>query len=447
MHPFGRPAARQTARAPARPVPVPAQPVRPVARRPVLRPLPIPPVHPTVRRPVHTAHVAQVAQAPQRRQPAVVILPVRLTVRHQVPTAPVVRVAPTPQHRQPAVAVPPVHSTVALAPQRRQPVAVVTPFVPEEGCPDRGAFALFWPGFYFARLSHYEAAGQTPALSVVPVPPATQAVDSDVPSTSTSGLGRRARRNRNKRQRRPRPVSAVLTPEVIVAPEIEAIQGGCFSPLKHSGDEEDIARITAAPPATTTLPRARFPRDAGYSSVAETDHEIERQQREPARPQISSVEVAPEQPATSIKPRRSRWVWRRRQAGTPVEPVQSVETVQPDETIQLAEVVQLVEATQLVEIIHLIEAIQPVGIVDPLDVVVPSGSEVVLKTYDIDTGPSPDGSPDRVEIEPAPSPHRITSPMSPYIEALRRSFLEDDDILESELDDNIPVYWTCVITR
>ncbi|KAI0497855.1 hypothetical protein KFK09_021093 [Dendrobium nobile] len=76
MRPFGRPVARQPARAPVRPVAVRAQPVRPVVRQPVPRPLPFHPVRPAVRRPAPVAPVVRVAPAPQRRQPVAVPLPV-----------------------------------------------------------------------------------------------------------------------------------------------------------------------------------------------------------------------------------------------------------------------------------------------------------------------------------------------------------------------------------
>ncbi|XP_028547458.1 uncharacterized protein LOC114578438 [Dendrobium catenatum] len=167
MRPFGRPAARRTARAPARPVHVLAQPVRAVARRPVPRPHPVSVVRPAIRRPVPNAPAAQVAPAPQRRQPAAVVPPVRGGRDGHGRLRP---------HRGLALCL---VAQLAPAPQRRQPV-VVTPVVP---------------------LSHPETIGQTPSLPVVPVPPATQAVGSDVLSTSTSGLGRRARRNRNRRLR------------------------------------------------------------------------------------------------------------------------------------------------------------------------------------------------------------------------------------------------------
>ncbi|XP_020683375.2 uncharacterized protein LOC110100280 [Dendrobium catenatum] len=145
MRPFGQPDARQIARAPARPIPVLAQPVCTMARRPVPRPHPVP-LRAAVRRPAPASPVAQVAPAPLRRQPAAVVPPVRAAVRRPAPAAPVAQAAP--------------------ASQRRQPAAVVTPVVPVE----------------VPRI-------QIPALSVVPIPPATQAVGSDVPSTSTSGLG------------------------------------------------------------------------------------------------------------------------------------------------------------------------------------------------------------------------------------------------------------------
>ncbi|KAL0916375.1 hypothetical protein M5K25_013880 [Dendrobium thyrsiflorum] len=47
-------------------------------------------------------------------------------------------------------------------------------------------------------------------------------------------------------QREPRLPLDTPTPEIVVAPEIEAVQGGRFSPLTHSCDEEDVSRIAAA---------------------------------------------------------------------------------------------------------------------------------------------------------------------------------------------------------
>ncbi|XP_028548479.1 uncharacterized protein LOC114579002, partial [Dendrobium catenatum] len=78
------------------------------------------------------------------------------------------------------------------------------------------------------------------------------------------------------RQRRPRPVVEAPTPEVMVAPELEAVQGGRFSPLTHSGDKEDVVRIAAAPPVVTTLPRARVPRDAGVRALTQRIRNIVR---------------------------------------------------------------------------------------------------------------------------------------------------------------------------
>ncbi|XP_020703594.1 uncharacterized protein LOC110114898 [Dendrobium catenatum] len=106
MRPFGLPAARRTARASARPVPVLVQPVRAVARRPVPRPHSVP-VCPAARRLVTTAPAAQVAPAPQRRQPATVIPPIRIAVRRPALAALVAHAAPAPQHRQPATVVTP----------------------------------------------------------------------------------------------------------------------------------------------------------------------------------------------------------------------------------------------------------------------------------------------------------------------------------------------------
>ncbi|XP_020691598.2 gametogenetin-like [Dendrobium catenatum] len=138
----------------------------------------------------------KVAPAPQRRQPAAVVPPVRVAVRRPAPAAPVAQAARAPQRPQPAAVVTPV--VPAEVPRVRVPPPASTrkrgaqTKVPS---PSSGRISIF------AWLSHPETVGQTPALPVVPVLPATQAVGSDVPSTSTSGLGRRAQRNRNRRLR------------------------------------------------------------------------------------------------------------------------------------------------------------------------------------------------------------------------------------------------------
>ncbi|KAL0921728.1 hypothetical protein M5K25_008830 [Dendrobium thyrsiflorum] len=391
MRPFGRPVARQPARAIVRPLPVRAQPVRPVARQPALRPLPVQPVRPVARRPAPIVPVVRPALAPQRRQPVVplAVVPVEATRA---------RVSPPPSSSRKRGA----QAELPSPSSRRVSV--------------------------FARLSHPETARQTPATSVVaPVPP-VQSVGLDVASSSTSGLGRRARRNRNRRlrlaasdaavqemvvsvaqqepvqrrvvpsQREPRRPTVVHTPDVVVAPEIDAVQGGRFSPLVHSGDEEDAGRIAAAPPVTTTLPRARVPRDGAARALTQRIRSIIRSARgrgrvseerllreisqvhfqlqrqsvrqsyqwrrgqplrqstrpvvtarpltdapsvgrrprrhgrrppsEPVRSQLGSVVVVPPpQPDVPSTSRRSRWVWRRRQVDQPVETEQTVGTV------------------------------------------------------------------------------------------------------------------------
>ncbi|PKU84318.1 hypothetical protein MA16_Dca002831 [Dendrobium catenatum] len=78
------------------------------------------------------------------------------------------------------------------------------------------------------------------------------------------------------KQRRPHLVVVAPAPKVMVAPELKAVQGGRFSPLTHSGDEEDVARIAAAPPVVTTLPRARVPRDAGVRALTQRIQNIVR---------------------------------------------------------------------------------------------------------------------------------------------------------------------------
>ncbi|PKU61726.1 hypothetical protein MA16_Dca023192 [Dendrobium catenatum] len=81
-----------------------------------------------------------------------------------------------------------------------------------------------------------------------------------------------------------------------------------------------------------------------------------------------------------------------------------------------------------------------------MDVAVSPGSEAVPMTCDEDALVTPIGSPNRVETPLAPSTHRITSPMSPYNEALRRIFSEDDSF-EDESDEDIPVHQVCETTR
>ncbi|KAL0918454.1 hypothetical protein M5K25_010463 [Dendrobium thyrsiflorum] len=478
MRPFGRPVARQPARAAARPAVVRAHPVRPVARQPVPRPLPVQPVRPVVRRPA--------------------------------PTVPVVRPAPALQRRQPVVplAVVPVEATRAR----------VSP--PPFSSRKRGAQAeLPSPSSHrvsiFARLSHSETARQTPVTSVVaPVPP-VQSVGLDVASSSTSGLGRRARRNRNRRlrlaaseaavqemvvsvaqqepvqrrvvpsQREPRRPTVVHTPDVVVAPEIDAVQGGRFSPLVHSGDEEDAGRIAAAPPVTTTLPRARVPRDGAARALTQRIRSIVRSARgrgrvseerllheisqvhfqlqrqsvrqsyqwrrgqpprqstrpvatarplsdtpsvgrrprrhgrrppsEPVRSQLGSVVVVP--PPQSDVPstsRRSRWVWRRRQVDQPVETEQTVGTVRR------------------------------------VDTVVPSVAAAVpmicdRAADDVEFVPSV-SPPVRVESAGVSDQHGASSPMGPHIDALCQTFSEDDWLGE-ESEEDVPVHRVCVVTR
>ncbi|KAL0918355.1 hypothetical protein M5K25_010361 [Dendrobium thyrsiflorum] len=80
-------------------------------------------------------------------------------------------------------------------------------------------------------------------------------------------------------QREPRRPTVVRTPDVVVAPEIDAVQGGRFSPLVHSGDEEDAGRIAAAPPVTTTLPRARVPKDGAARALTQRIRSIVRSAR------------------------------------------------------------------------------------------------------------------------------------------------------------------------
>ncbi|KAL0926396.1 hypothetical protein M5K25_002623 [Dendrobium thyrsiflorum] len=477
MRPFGRPVARQPARAVVRPLPVRAQPVRPVARQPVPKPLPVQPVRPVVRRPAPIVLVVRPAPAPQRRQPVVslAVVPVEATRA---------RVSPPPSSSRKRGA----QAELPSPSSRRVSV--------------------------FARLSHSEIARQTPATpAVAPVPP-VQSVGLDVASSSTSGLGRRARRNRNRRlrlaaseaavqemvvsvaqqepvqrrvvpsQREPRRPTVVHTPDVVVAPEIDAVQGGRFSPLVHSGDEEDAGRIAAAPPVTTTLPRARVPKDGAARALTQRIRSIVRSARgrgrvseerllreisqvhfqlqrqsvrqsyqwhrgqpprqstrpvvtarpltdapsvgrrprrhgrrppsEPVRSQLGSVVVVP--PPQSDVPstsRRSRWVWRRRQVDQPVE----------------------------------IE--QTVGTVRRVDTVVPSVAAAVPMICDraVDDEFVPSVSlPVRVESAGVSDQHGASSPMGPHIDALCQTFSEDDWLGE-ESEEDVPVHRVCVVTR
>ncbi|KAL0917289.1 hypothetical protein M5K25_012340 [Dendrobium thyrsiflorum] len=464
MRPFGRPVARQPARAVVRPLSVRAQPVRPVARQPVPRPLPVQPVRPVARRPAPIVHVVRPTPAPQRRQPVVPLAVVSVEVTRARAEL------PSPSSRRVSV---------------------------------------------FARLSHPEIARQTPVTSAVaPVPP-VQSVGLDVASSSTSGLGRRARRNRNRRlrlaafeaavqemvvsvaqqepvqrrvvpsQREPRRPTVVHTPDVVVAPEIDAVQGGRFSPLVHSGDEEDAGRIAAAPPVTTTLPRARVPRDGaaraltqriwsivrsarGRGHVSEerllreisqvhfqlqrqsvrqsyqwrrgqpprqstrpvvtarplTDapsvgrrprHHGRRPPSEPVRSQLGSVVVVPPpQPDVPSTSRRSRWVWRRRQVDQPVETEQTVGTVRRVDTVvpSVAAVVPMI-CDRAADDVEFVPSVSP---------------------------------PVRVESAGVSDQHGASSPMGPHIDALCQTFSEDDWLGE-ESEEDVPVHRVCVVTR
>ncbi|XP_028548433.1 uncharacterized protein LOC110108155, partial [Dendrobium catenatum] len=459
MRPFGRPVARQPARAPA----------RPVVARPVL---------------VHA-------------QP-----PARPAVRRPAPAAPVVRVAPAPQRRQPVVPLP---AAPVEAPRAR-----VSP--PPSSSRKRVAHAELPPPTHrvsvFTRLSHPEIAEETPTppQSVVPVPP-VPSVGTDVASSSTSDLGRRAMRNRNRRLRlaasdaavqrmadslaQQEPIQQRMVPlqrephrrtdtpvtDVVLAPEIDVVQGGCFSPQVHSGDEEDAAHITAAPPVPTTLPRARVPRDTvtrtltqrirsiirsarGRGRVSEERllHQISqvhsqlqrqlvrqsyrwqrrqpprqqtivfptgrpqadvptvgrrprrhgrRPQLAPARPQLGSVVVSPStQSDVPSGSRRSRWVWRRRQVEQPIETEQTVGTIRRVDTVPL----------------------------------VSAPVQMSRDTVDVEGS-----TPARVRPVVVPSPLRISSSLGPYIDALHQT--SDDDLLEGESDEDIPVHRVCVVMK
>ncbi|KAL0913670.1 hypothetical protein M5K25_017147 [Dendrobium thyrsiflorum] len=479
MRPFGRPVARQPARAAARPAPVVrAQPVRPVARQPAPRPLPVQPVRPVVRRPA--------------------------------PIVPVVRPAPAPQRRQPVVplAVVPVEATRAR----------VSP--PPSSSRKRGAQAeLPSPSSHrvsvFARLSHSETARQTPVTSVVaPVPP-VQSVGLDVASSSTSGLGRRARRNRNRRlrlaaseaavqemvvsvarqepvqrrvvpsQREPCRPTVVRTPDVVVAPEIDAVQGGRFSPLVHSGDEEDAGRIAAAPPVTTTLPRARVPRDGAARALTQKIRSIVRSAR--GRGRVSEERLLREISQVHFQLQRQSvrqsYQWRRgqppRQSTRPVvtaRPLTDAPSVgrrprrhgrrPPSEPVrsQLGSVVVVPPPQPDVpstsrrsrwvwrrrQVDQPVETEQTVGTVRRVDTVVPSVAAAVpmicdRAADDVEFVPSV-SPPVRVESAGVSDQHGASSPMGPHIDALCQTFSEDDWLGE-ESEEDVPVHRVCVVTR
>ncbi|KAL0923183.1 hypothetical protein M5K25_007228 [Dendrobium thyrsiflorum] len=459
MRPFGRPAARRTARAPVRPTPVRVQQAHPVARQAVPRPPPVQPTCPVARRPVPPVPVAPAVPAPQRRQPVVpsVVLPAEVTRA---------RVSPPPSSSRKRSA-----QAELPSPSTRRVSA-------------------------FARLSHPEIVRQTPTppVPVAPVPAVVpQAVGPDLPSSSTSGLGRRARRNRNRRlrlaaseaeqqqmavslahqepgqqrvvppQREPRLPLDTPTPEIVVAPEIEAIQGGRFSPLTHSGDEEDVARIAAAPPVTTTLRRARVPRDGAARTLTQRIRSIIRLarrrgpvSRERLLQQISQVHT-PSQRQLS----RQRHQWRRGQPPrqqtatvTPAGPQSSAPTVgrRPHRRGRRQ---QLEPARPRLSSV----VVAP----PPIETVVESRrsrwTEAVLMLEDgltdVDEVSPPDSLVVRAEPAPAFSPFRASSSMGPYIEALRQNFSDrdfldegsEDDLLDDGLDEDIPVHRFCVVTR
>ncbi|PKU66440.1 hypothetical protein MA16_Dca009683 [Dendrobium catenatum] len=81
-----------------------------------------------------------------------------------------------------------------------------------------------------------------------------------------------------------------------------------------------------------------------------------------------------------------------------------------------------------------------------MDVAVSPRSEAIPMTCDEDAVVTHVGSPDRVETPLAPSTHSITSPMSPYIEALCWIFSEDDSF-EDESDEDILVHQVYETTR
>ncbi|KAL0921607.1 hypothetical protein M5K25_008696 [Dendrobium thyrsiflorum] len=479
MRPFGRPVARQPARAAARPAPVVcAQPVRPVARQPVPRPLPVQPVRPVARRPAPIVPVVRPAPAPQRRQPVVplAVVPVEATRA---------RVSPPPSSSRKRGA----QAELPSPSSRRVSV--------------------------FARLSHPETARQTPVTSVVaPVPP-VQSVGLDVASSSTSGLGRRARRNRNRRlrlaaseaavqemvvsvaqqepvqrrvvpsQREPRRPTVVHTPDVVVAPEIDAVQGGRFSPLVHSGDEEDAGRIAAAPPVTTTLPRARVPRDGAARALTQRIRSIVRSAR--GRGRVSEERLLREISQVHFQLQRQSvrqsYQWRRGQP--PRQSTRPVVTVRPptdapsvgrrprrhgrrppSEPVrsQLGSVIVVPPPQSDVpstsrrsrwvwrrrQVDQPVETEQTVGTVRRVDTVIPSVAAAVpmicdRAADDVEFVPSV-SPPVRVESAGVSDQHGASSPMGPHIDALCQTFSEDDWLGE-ESEEDVPVHRVCVVTR
>ncbi|KAL0908119.1 hypothetical protein M5K25_022592 [Dendrobium thyrsiflorum] len=479
MRPFGRPVARQPARAAARPAPVVrAQPVRPVARQPAPRPLPVQPVRPVVRRPAPIVPVVRPAPAPQRRQPVVplAVVPVEATRA---------RVSPPPSSSRKRGA----QAELPSPSSRRVSV--------------------------FARLSHSETARQTPVTpAVAPVPP-VQSVGLDVASSSTSGLGRRARRNRNRRlclaaseaavqemvvsvaqqepvqrrvvpsQREPRRPAVVRTPDVVVAPEIDAVQGGRFSPLVHSGDEEDAGRIAAAPPVTTTLPRARVPRDGAARALTQRIRSIVRSAR--GRGRVSEERLLREISQVHFQLQRQSvrqsYQWRRgqppRQSTRPVvtaRPLTDAPSVgrrprrhgrrPPSEPVrsQLGSVVVVPPPQSDVpstsrrsrwvwrrrQVDQPVETEQTVGTVRRVDTVVPSVAAAIpmicdRAADDVEFVPSV-SPPVRVESAGVSDQHGASSPMGPHIDALCQTFSEDDWLGE-ESEEDVPVHRVCVVTR
>ncbi|KAL0921731.1 hypothetical protein M5K25_008834 [Dendrobium thyrsiflorum] len=479
MRPFGRPVARQPARAAARPAPVVrAQPVRPVARQPVPRPLPVQPVRPVARRPAPIVPVVRPAPAPQRRQPVVplAVIPVEATRA---------RVSPPPSSSR----------------KRGAQAELPSP----SSC---------WVSV-FARLSHPETARQTPVTSIVaPVPP-VQSVGLDVASSSTSDLGRRARRNRNRRlrlaaseaavqemvvsvaqqepvqrrvvpsQREPRRPTVVYTPDVVVAPEVDAVQGGRFSPLVHSGDEEDAGRIAAAPPVTTTLPRARVPRDGAARALTQRIRSIVRSAR--SRGRVSEERLLREISQVHFQLHRQSvrqsYQWRRgqppRQSTRPVvtarpltdapsvgrhprhhgrrppsEPVRSqlgsVVVVPPPQSDAPSTSRRSRWVWRRRQVDQPVETEQTVGTVRRVDTVVPLVPAAVpmicdRAADDVESVPlvSP---PIRVELAGVSDQHGASSPMGPHIDALCQTFSEDDWLGE-ESEEDVPVHRVCVVTR
>ncbi|KAH0461615.1 hypothetical protein IEQ34_009190 [Dendrobium chrysotoxum] len=364
----------------------------------------------------------------------------------------------------------------------------------------------------FAHLSHPETTKLTLTLPVVHIPPTPQVVGSDVPSSSTSGLRRRAGRNRNRRLQlamrvvpekwEPQLVLVTPTPEVIVAPEIEVVQGGYFSPLTHSGDEQDVDRIAVAPPIVPTLPQARVPRDDTARALARRIRSITRLARDfklsidgeemidlsaGIRRNVPLVEITlgsgvdspiyemePEIGSSSSTPavskvsknkmknylrRVKKKVIKARKTAEAkalkhvkseanqkfvapsMNPFPGGNRFHPSPVTQRREVVE----TRARSSIHLLDYYMTRINQAKTEQTPAPGPRPPVEGYDPSTLLDDVSSPVLVETVPAHSPHRISPLMGSYVKALGQTFSEDDILYESGGD--ILVHRVCVVTR